>query len=99
MSVPKVKSPLMLCPMYWEFSSHAVARKQQAIAKSSGPTGNWFEVSPTQSKDCGTRGSLAFSVPAMNSPRQILSGLFLWYPQRKRIASCAFLAASIIQVI
>jgi hypothetical protein len=32
---------------------------------------------PTQSKAWGTRGSLAFSVPAMNSPRQILPGLFL----------------------
>jgi len=29
---PKLKL-LMLCPMYWDSSSHAVARKQQAIAK------------------------------------------------------------------
>jgi hypothetical protein len=71
------KLNLLMLSLYWDSPSRAVARKQQAIAKMPVPTENWFEVSPTQSKDCGTRGSLAFSVPAMNSPRQILPGLFL----------------------
>jgi hypothetical protein len=44
MSAPKVKS-FDAVSLYWDSPSRAVARKQQAIAKMTVPTENWFDVS------------------------------------------------------
>src|SRR4029079_13309888 len=81
MSAPKVKASDAVSNVRG-FLLACCSAKATGNRKKERPTGNWFEVSPTQSKGFGTRGSLAFSVPAMNSPRQILLGLFFECPRR-----------------
>jgi hypothetical protein len=74
-----VRPPLIrVVPQYRVCASRAVAREQHAIAKMPRFTENSFEVSPTRSKGCGARGSLAFSVPAMNAPSNP-AGAFLCF--------------------